>query len=160
MQDEITFIDDFINKKIKDFKIKPSREWREMQTYIKNKGIKSVSYNGVKNIFNLKNEIIILSFLAALSVSVYLFNNQDNKQIETIKKTDRIITDTVNNAVLKSDEKTLKISPDSNSNINISDNSKNLINKNKTVKIKVQVPVHKNVVIKKKVFVIDTFDKK
>ena len=62
--------------------------------------------------------------------------------------------------MLKSDEKTLKISPDSNSNINISDNSKNLINKNKTVKIKVQVPVHKNVVIKKKVFVIDTFDKK
>ena len=152
MEDENIFIDNFIKKEVKFYREKPNTSWEDMQIRLKQNDILSKSHVGINK------SILIISGLAVITVAVWFAQN--NGETETSSKqniNNEIIdkkTEPEKNNILILDKQENK-TKDTTEKIHSRDTEKNT-EENKTVKIKVKVPVHKKVIIKKQVFVKDT----
>ncbi len=156
MEDDQFFIDRLVKDSIKDYKEQPHTSWQEMEMYMEQNGILSKSFKGLKNLKNLKTEIAVVSGILVLTAGIYFYPYGIEEQkipegiIENVTDTSAQHTDL--NSTLKIEEgKTEKDS--SEKNVETIDKDEN-----KTVKINVEVPVHKNVIIKKQIIIKDTLN--
>jgi len=155
MEDDQIFIDKLVKKSIKNYKVKPSASWNEMEMYMKDKGVVSKTITKHVNINNIRTDIAIISGILVITAGVIFFRSETEKQSNP-KEIIENISDTTSNpssSILKIDE--VKSGQDtlSEKNTEMPD-----LNENKTVKIKIEVPVHKNVIIKKQIIIKDTLN--
>jgi len=149
MEDDQIFIDKFVKKSVKGFSVKPNTSWTKMEMYLEQKGIVSKSFKGINVFKNVKTDIAIISGVLVIGAGIYFLNQGNENQINPkniIKKISDTTAKHSNTAIVINKES------DSVKNV-ISDNDKE---KNNIVKIKVKVPVHKNVIIKKQIIIKDS----
>ena len=157
MEDDQIFIDKFVKKTIENYKAKPSASWNELEMYMKDKGVVSKTIKGYLNIKNIRTDIAIISGILVITTGVVFFRNETGKELKP-KDIIENISDTT--TINKTNGSILKIDEAASGKDTLSEkNTKELdVNKNKTVKIKLEVPVHKNVIIKKQVIIKDTLN--
>lgn len=155
MEDDKISIDNLVKNTIKNYKEKPHTSWNEMEKYMERNGIVSKSYK-VLNLRNVKTDIAVISGVLVITAGIYFLQNGNEKQanpkgiIENISDTAAIQKNT--ESIIINDRKSEKNSS-SEKVVKIIDKKEN-----KTVKVKVEIPVHKNVVIRKQVIIKDTFN--
>ncbi len=148
MEDDQIFIDNLVKNSIADYKVQPHTSWDEMEMKMKKSGIVSKSKN-------INTNIAIISGIFVITAGVIFFNNETENQSGT-KETFENVSDTA--AVKEKIIPVIKIEKEKTSKDSVSEINTKIhdSNKNETVTIKVEVPVHKKVVIKKQIIIKDT----
>ncbi len=153
MEDEQLFIDKLVKNSVKDYKEQPYTAWNELEKYMGQKGVMSKS----SKFFNTKTNIAIVSGVVVITAGIYFLTNTPENRLESKKNLIEISDTTAKQknteSILKIEEKKTKTDA-SSGKINSTNNK----NKNETVKIRVEVPVHKKVMIKKQIIIKDTLN--
>ncbi len=149
--DDDNFIDKIVKDSLKDFKQPPETNWEKMKDYLADKNLISKKY--LKNKYFSGPQNIILTAIGALALvsAIYLSTEKTNRllpETEKIKKEN--LTDTLKNKKVESETKNIDKEPEKEKNTNSE------IKNKKDVKIKVTVPVHKKVIIKKQIILNDS----
>lgn len=154
MEDDKIFIDNLVKNTIKNYKEKPHTYWNEMEMYMEQKGIVSKSFK-VLNLRNVKTDIAVISGVIIITAGIYFSQNGNKKQANP-KGIIENISDTA--AIQKNTESVININDRKSEKDSSSDKVLKIIDENesKTVKVKIEIPVHKNVIIKKQVIIKDT----
>ena len=154
MEDDQFFIDKLVKDSVEDYKEQPHTSWQEMEIYLEQNGVITKSFKGLNSLKNVKTDIAVISGILAITAGVYFYRYGTEKQsnpkeiIENVSDTTSAQTD-INSIIKIEEDKTEKDSSEKNVEA---------IDKNETVKIKVEIPVHKNVIIKKQIIIKDTLN--
>ena len=154
MEDDQFFIDKLVKDSVEDYKEQPYTSWQEMEMSLEHNGVITKSFKGLNSLKNVKTDIAVISGILVITAGVYFYPYGTEKQtnhkgiIENVSDTTAAQTDT--NSITKIEEgKTEK---------DFSEKNVETIDKNKTVKINVEIPVHKNVIINKQIIIKDTLN--
>lgn len=157
MQDELSYIDNIIRDKLTGPVVRPETSWEDINPKLTNVVAESSLgfFSVTGNFFKTRLFVVTVVILSVLTVGIFLIdNNSGNGHINK-----DALKDNINNeSVLNNEENAKKSDPiikDSLNNMNESD----LTEKNSNdVVIKLEVPVHKNIIIKKEIIIKDTIN--
>ncbi|NOZ35970.1 MAG: hypothetical protein GXO80_11805 [Chlorobi bacterium] len=151
MEDKNIFIDSFVKRKIQNYKENPNTSWENLQHRMEQKNVLSYSHNG------FRTGIAIISGVVVITAGIYFLQTENNS--ETIQKQD-VKQEIINTKSKKDKNDVIIINKEKvHTNDTTAEKKDQQIKKsfdNNTVKIKIEVPVHKKVIIKKQIFIKDT----
>jgi hypothetical protein len=155
MEIDNSFIDIIIKKSFALKPEKPKTTWEDMLKIMNERGVLSKQHSTFPVFNNFKTDITVFSGILILAAGIYYFSDKPETLEKPVKfeKNTMEVRDTSVKNVLQSDKN--RITKDTavykKSNIKKT-------NKNEQVKIKVTVPVHKEVIVKKQIILKDTIN--
>ena len=156
MKEELSYIDNITGDKLKGHTITPDTSWELMNSKLTNV-VAGGSIDGfVSNIggfFTAKSIVVSVVVLSILTVGIIFLNNDSGDNI-LLKGSSVNIDESDNETVFYTDDYVNENVAD-DSLINVNDAGKTE-NNSEDVIIKIEVPVHENVVIKKEIVIRDT----
>ncbi len=151
MENENIFIDSFVKRKIQNYRENTNITWENMQHTMQQNNVLSCSHNG------FRNSITVISGIAVITAGIYFLRTENNS--ETIQKQD--VKQEIINKKSNKDKKDVVIindakTPMNDTTANKKDQQIKKSSGKNTVKIKVEIPVRKKIIIRKQIFIKDT----
>ncbi len=159
MEDDHIFIDKIIKNSLKDYGEQPNTSWEKMEMYLDRKGVLSETSegSGFLKLKNIKTKIAIISGVLILISGYYFLNETEDKEVFS-KEIIENISDTTSKHVKT--ECVPEIGKENKETDSLAKELNEIKKKDETkiVKVRVEVPVHKNVIIKKQIIMKDTLN--
>ncbi len=157
MKKDIEYIDKLVEDKLSNLKKTPELQWAVFSSKFSGKLQASTSlFSSANNIITVKNATITVISLSVLATGIILYSNSETEKdiLKSTNKIEKVETKTdIQNKEIK--DKLIQNENVSNNKFLKDSTSSIKESKNKDVIVKIKVPVHKEVKIKKEI-IIDT----
>lgn len=160
MKDELSYIDNITGDKLKGYTVTPETSWELMNSKLTNVVAESTIgsfFSNIGGFFTTKFFVVSVVILSIITVGILISNNDSGNDV--LQKGSSLNKEkSYHETVFNKDENAKKssyVAGDSLTNVN---EPEKIDNNSKDVIIKVEVPVHKNVIIKKEIIIKDTIN--
>ncbi len=160
MKDHLSYIDNITGDKLKSYTVTPVTSWEQMNSKLAD--VVSVNIHGgffsaVSNFFTKKIFVASVVILSVLSVSILILKDKSGNEVlqkDSSENIDKFYHESDFNTVGDAKKSTYVVD---DSLINLED-AETPENNLKDVFIKVEVPIRKNVIIKREIIIKDTIN--